>query len=367
MNRYFTIALMTAAALMWNCSGTVDPDDNGKGEVSDPTQPYTLSVDKTAIEADGNDAATFKITDANGLDLTGSQYIKNTSFQIEETGEIFSGMAVSNPNRYTSIDNGTYTVTAMFAGKKCSNTVSVKVQNRSKYEVFRKNAVLYRLTATWCPNCPSMTKGLTGLNEYTKSRSIVMGFHNGDEFSIPYPASGDIAAKLDETFGKHGYPYCIYSLAEGSGDRSNLEIQDHVKKQLIENPAKTGIKASSSLQNNNLTVNASVKASSKGTYDLGVAVIRNNCKPTSASANESIYNNVVVSISENFLYMSKEAFALDADQEKQLTKEIDIQIPDSEKQNYRIVLFTLKEKGGKILIDNGIEISVGGSADYSYN
>ena len=77
MNRKFFILLMTAGLLSVSCSE----------KLTDPTGPYRLSVDKTEIESDGKDAATFVITDANGLVLTDEAYLRNTSFHIEETDE----------------------------------------------------------------------------------------------------------------------------------------------------------------------------------------------------------------------------------------------------------------------------------------
>lgn len=361
--RYAATTLMAAAAIMWGCSGTIDPET---GADETPTEPYTLSVDKTEIEANGSDAATFRITDANGLDLTGSKYIKNTSFHIEGTEEYLSGLTMEAPNRFTYTIDGTYTISAMYNGKKCSNTVNITVKNRSKYEKFHKNVALYRLTGNWCPNCPAMTTGINGLDSYSKNHSVVMEFHNADEFSVQYNATQDLAAALMSKLGNNLYPYCIYALDEGSGATSSAEIKDYIKKQLLNNPAKTGIMAASSYADGKITLNASVMASEEGTYDLGIAILKNNCVPKEAAA-ESVYHNVVVSISGNMMYMSQDAFLLKADAEKKIDRTIDINIAEAEKNDFRIVLFTLREKGSKIVTDNIVEFKLGESIDYILN
>lgn len=368
MEKHILKTLMIAGAFICGCSGNVDPNETEQ-ENAKPVEPYTLSVDKTAIEADGNDAATFKITDANGLDLTGSQYIKNTSFHIEETDEYFSGMVTSKPNVFKSIENGTYTITAMYSGKQCANSVSVKVQNRSKYEVFHKNVAIYRLSATWCGNCPSMGEALANVNNYTKGHSIVLEFHNTDEYSISY-GSSDLADFILKRFGKDddGYPFCLYSLYEGSSSkRTVMDIQDFVKKQLYDNPARTGIKAESAVGEENITVNITVKASEAGKYDLGIALLEDNCIPTSETATEKEYNDVVRTISGNFFTMSTDAFNLVADEEKQIEKTLSSELIISDESNYRIVLFTLREAGDKVIIDNATELSLNDNVEYAYN
>lgn len=353
-----------AVVILASCSGNIDPNDVNSGA---PVAPYTLSVDKTVIESDGSDVAVLTITDANGLVLTGSEYIRQTSFHIEETDEWRSGMGTENPNQFSAIIDGTYTITAMYAGVSCVNQVTVTSQNRKKYELFHKNVAIYRLTGTWCQYCPYMTEALNNVDDYTKDHSIVMEFHNSDEYSVAYNMTIDMAAFLLSRYGTtdDGYPYCIYSISEGSGKRTVNDIQRLVKSRLFEHPACTGIKATSSLEGGKLTVNASVKASAAGKYDLGMAVLKDNCIPTSSSAYEEVYNDVVVSISGNFYAMSTEAFTLEADAERSISKEFESQKLDS--YNCRVVLFTLREADGKVIIDNAVDFTVGESVDYRYN
>ena len=136
-----------------------------------------------------------------------------------------------------------------------------------------------------------------------------MEMHYNDEFAI------DALEKYaGDVYQYQGFPYCRYSLAEGSGDRAVNDIQALVEKQLVEYPAQTAIKASSSISGNTLKVDASVTASSKGTFDLGMAVLKDNCIPASSEAYETVYNDVVLSISGNYYGMSADgSFTLEAD------------------------------------------------------
>ncbi len=355
--RLMPAAFLAMAALA--CSTGDDTDVTGEG----PLAPYTLSADKSEIESDGRDRAVFTITDANGMVLTGKNDIRKTSFHIVETDEWKSGMILDEPNVLTSISDGTYTVEAMYDGVQCENAVEVVSMNRDKYEVFHKNVAIYRFTATWCRYCPDMTDALSQIGNYTKDHSVVMEFHVNDEFSIP--ALSDYLDRIS------GVPYCIYSLDYSAAGASSVkEIRSYVKQQLVEYPAMTGIKASSSVSGNKMTVEATVKASKAGQFDLGMAIIKDRCVPASMDAYESVYNDVVFSISGNFNAMSSDGtFSLDAGAEKKIVKEWTSDILTSEDlKDCSVVLFTLTSYNRKVVIDNVIELKVGESVpDYRYN
>ena len=359
MNRIIQIFCILSLLCLCSCHGFQDPEDMTK---------FYLSVDKSVIESDGKDVATLTITDINGRVLTEGDNLRKTSFYIEELDEWRSGLGTSQaPNLFTSIEDGRYTISAMYDGVWCQNKVTVISENRSGYEVFHKNVLIYKLTGTWCQYCPYMTDALHNVDDYTKDHSIVMAFHNADDFSIQYNAGLDMASMLLRRFGtsNDGYPFAIYSLAEASGKRTVGDIQGFVKNQLTENPAKTGIKAESVAENGKVTVKASVKASEKGTYDLGIAILRDNRTASNYLGQQETYNDIVTMVSGNFYAMSSDAFELSPDGEYQVEKVCEH--PDiAPGSGCRVVLFTLTENGGKVIIDNSVDFAVGDSVDYRY-
>ena len=348
------------------CHGFQDPNDL---LALVPQAPYTLSVDKKVIESDGKDVAVLTITDVKGLVLTEGDYLRNTSFYIAEMDEWRSGLGSSEaPNLFTSIADGTYTISAMYEGVYCENTVTVRSENRSGYEVFHKNVLIYKLTGTWCQYCPFMTEALHNVDDYTKDHSIVMAFHNRDDFAIQYNANLDMADMLLSRFGTSddGYPYAVYSLAEGSGKRTVNDIQRLVKNQLTSAPASTGIKAESVVADGKVTVNATVMASTAGTYDLGIAILKDDQTALNYNNQRETYDDVVMMVSGNFYAMSSAAFDLSAGEEITLEKVCehpDI-VPGS---TCRVVLFTLAESGGRTIVDNSVSFKVGEGVDYRYN
>ena len=361
MKKLFTL-LSSAALFMTACTGAHDPEVEDTPAVA----PFTLSVNKTQIESNGKDAAVFTITDANGMVLTDAAHIRNTSFYIVETGEwrtdIGSGDA---PNVFTSITDGTYTVKAMYEGEYCENEVQVTSANRKAYELFHKNVLIYRFTATWCQYCPSMTEALGKINDFSKDHSLVMEFHGNDQYT--FDGIRDYAAGIYSTVG---YPYCDYSLVTGSGKRTMNDLHNNIKSVLVDYPAQTGIKAETKVENGNLVVNATVAASVAGEYDLAMAVLMDDCVPSAPADGSPVYeeeyDNVIRAITGNYGAMSSDRFSLAAGEDKTIVKEV----PDFglNQEKSKVILFTLmKTSEGKTIVDNAVSVPVGQSVDYRYN
>ena len=168
---------MLAVPVLFGCGeGPADP-------VGDPKEEgYYIYVDKEVIEADGKDVATFTVKDQDDNIISteanmGKVWYENvaTGVRLDRYSTGFSAMA-DGESEFAGIVSGTRTV----------NTVKIKTQNRKKYEVFHKNVTVFKLTATWCPNCPSMTTVLEGLDEETAGHTIILACHNTDRFSVPF-------------------------------------------------------------------------------------------------------------------------------------------------------------------------------------
>ena len=149
------------------------------------------------------------------------------------------------------------------------------------------------------------------------------------------------------------------------------DIQRTIKSVLVDYPAKTGIKGSASVQDGGIVVDAAVKASAEGEYDLVLAVLKDDCKPSAAADGSAVYedeyDDVIVGITGNFKNMSSDKFTLGKDEEKQVSKKIaGFSVSDPDK--YEVILYTLvKTAEGKTVVDNAVSIPLGESADYCYN
>lgn len=356
-----TILLFIASLFIVACSKPAAEET----DLAHPA-PYTLSVDKTVIESDGHQVATFSITDANGEVLTSNpSLMSKIYFKNENTGKRLA----RRTNTFRSVEDGEYTFSATYSGKACANTVTVKSENRTSYEVFRKNVCLYRLTATWCQNCPTMTDGLNNVNDWTKGRIIEMAIHAAKSTFAIYDGKNYIADYLYPRFGLTGYPSCIYDLEVGSESRSYTEIEDIIFNRLADAPATCGIKASNTYSPGQISLTASVKTSTGGKYDLGYAIVQNGCDG-GADAYEEVYDNVVVAISGNYEFLSDSAVDLAKDEERQIVNHQgqSYTLPDSGNlSDYSVVFFALKKVGDDVNIDNVVKMPLNSSVDYVYN
>jgi hypothetical protein len=342
------------------------------GDESVGVAPFTLSVDKSEIESDGKQEAVFKITDANGAVLTeNSELMSKIYFKNEDTGRRLA----RRTKVFRSVEDGEYTFSATFSGEPCQNTVTVKSVNRSSYEVFKKNVCVYRFTATWCQNCPSMTKGLEKVSDWTKGRLVEMGLHGAGSTYQLSDGTRYVADHLIAQFKAGGFPSCVYDLDLMAETRVYTEIEDIVFDRIAENPATCGIKATSTFSNNTLTLQASVKTSTGGKYDLGYALLVDNCPGGSNAvvngqpAYEEKYNNTVLALSGNYENLSSAAQELAKDQEKQIVDYTQtVTLPEYAKlSDCTLVVFALKQNGNDIDIDNAVRFPLGGSVDYILN
>ena len=132
---------ISAMVLAASCSGTVDPENQDPGIVPDEfTEPFTLSADKTTVEANGKDVVTFSLKDAYDREMLDD---KNTLQGINITSD--EGVRVARMEKTVSfIANGTYNFTAKYKGKTSENTVKVVAENRASYEKYHKNVAIYK-------------------------------------------------------------------------------------------------------------------------------------------------------------------------------------------------------------------------------
>ena len=152
-----------------------------------------------------------------------------------------------------------------------------------------------------------------------------------------------------------------------SDDRAYDKIESIIFNRIANSPATCGIQASSSFADGKLSFQAKIKSSTGGRYDVGFAVLRNNCIPTQ-TAYENKYNNVVVALSGNYEKMSVSAFDLNKDGESAVrSNEIAFSVPDASLEDFSVVVFALRQDGNDVNIDNIVRFPVGESVEYVYN
>ena len=357
---------LSAMVLAASCSGTVDPENQDNGVIPDEfTEPFTLSVDKTTVEASGKDLVTFSLKDAYGREMLDD---KNTLQGINITSE--EGVRVTRMEKTVGfIANGTYHFTAKYKGKVSANTVEVVAHNRAAYEKYHKNVAIYKATATWCGPCAVMTKALNGMNEDTQAHSIELCWHGQDELSVqPGGWEYDYGSFILSYFGGGGFPTVVLDLKTMMVENTSSALEREIWDLRSNYPATCGVKLSTEYDQSAKVINATAELTSStgGRYDMGMALLLNNQTVAGGTNEGGKYSHIVVASTGNFfMYSSQSLTEVAKDGKMTFTQ----QIPAG---NYKlddltVVAFALVPDGDEARIDNIVEVKAGESIDYVLN
>ena len=376
MKRFFGYMMAWVAAVAVACSPTPNEGPNNGNEPGGDTPsgvygeaPYTIEVDKNTIEADGVDLATFRVLDAAGNNLCEGEDAKKVYIQNETEGVSLGRKVYS----FNSIINGEFEFTATFKGVPTENSVTVTAQNRVQYEKYKQMVCVYDLTGTWCSACPYMVTTFEKVNKGPWGKQmIVLAVHaagqDTDPFAIPQ-GSSDLGAMMLGQFGGTGYPTVIYDLNYMvEGTHSESDVVEIIRNQIIEYPSTCGVKISkAALSGGKLQISASMTSTKDGEYDLGYALLADGLAYDGGTEEDGIYDDVVVTVSPNFVRMQKDSkFSAKAGVEQ--TKSWTVEgLGNADASKLRVVVFALCEADGRTMVDNANVCAVGSSADYMLN
>ena len=319
-----------------------------------------ISVDKSTIEADGQDFVTFSLT-LDGTELTTNDTtLANVYFKHEKSGVRLDRYATT----FSAVKNGDYSFVATYKGQQSANSVQVKAVDREKYEPYGQKVMVYDLTGAWCANCPTMTAGLANVDQMWKDNMIVLAVHNGDPWAIP-TSDGDLATSMLARFGGAGYPTCVYDLQYQNGNaRTPNEIGKILESHIAAYPATCGVKIESTkLEGTTLTIEAAMTSVTGGEYELGYAVLLDNQYYSGGTATDGTYSDIVIEKSENFLAMTTGKINTVANVERTKTFTI-TDFKQTDTKNIRVVVFALTKINGKVMVDNANVCKLGQGADY---
>lgn len=363
--KFYRFLIAALATVAFVACGPDTNDDDDDTPVPEGTT-FTIEVDKTTIEADGVDAATFIVRDAQGNDVLLDEATLGKTYFVNAENE---KRLPRSSKSFSSIKNGTYTFYATVRGKKTENTVTITVQNRQNYEKYRHQVCVFQFTGTWCPNCPRMTEGLSKLKAGDYGDNvIVLASHLNDEYSIKSEGK-DVATEICNKFGITGIPYCVYDLAFSNGQSSESMLNSLIEQQLMVAPAKCGVKIGKTSMDasGNVSIEASVTATKAGDYDVAFVVLADNM-PGSSKSVEPVYHHVVTAVSPNYAKMSDNTKVhLEAGQEYTTTFTTKIDKPFGDinvvANDCRVVVYV--HDGQQI--DNANVCAMGSSVDYILN
>ena len=348
------------------------PENPTPDPTPDPnTGGYTLSVDKTTIEANGVDMATFILKDENGKNLVDdANELSYIYFKNVETNENLPRRSRS----FSMPQNGVYTFKATYMGKESQNTVTITVQNRQKYERYFQQVALIKCTGTWCGPCAVMANYLENVSKPWSDHMTIVAAHASGSSYDPFASySNELGQTLLNMYGGSGYPFLIYdaiTTQEGSsGGSSNIEAK--IRDFLTNYPATCGVAIrSTELQGTTLKIRAAMTSSTGGEYDMGYILLVDNQPYSGGTIESGVYNDIVIGHSSNLVAMNNQTkFTATADQE--VEKEWTIEnFPASvfAAEDVRILVYALSKTANREnIIDNLTHCPLGGSVDYLLN
>lgn len=350
-NLFTYIVSLILLALVPACSGTESGEEVPAGEL-------VLQASKDVIEADGKDEVEFAVY-ANGVDVTANAYVMDvlTGLDLEKNSK---GRFV-----YTAIANGEFEFQADYNGK--SVTTKVTAQNRKNYEEFYRRVAVFKVTGTWCSNCPSMTTALANVEKKMPDRMVKMAFHYSSSLGTDPYAIDATSSFFSAPYNVLGAPTSIYNLNVVEADRS--KISSIINQELRDNPATCGIKVKAYTSGNDIMVDASLKSSTGGKYDL-VYVVLEDGLTGGGSYYEEVYDYTAVAVSGNFIRHGNTAKEEVAKGEEVQFGTFTISNADKlpEGSKTRVAVYALVVKDGKYIVDNIVSCDVDGEeVDYKYN
>ena len=217
-------------------------------------------------------------------------------------------------------------------------------------DFFRRSLVL-DFTGTWCVNCPKMEAAIFETMEARPGRVVPVSVHcmMVDPMYVK-PLSDDLVAR----FGVKAYPSAIVDMdPESLVSQSSPELlQSHIDRLLEVRGAAAGIRIESSLEGENYTVKATMKAVRDGDYALVVLVLEDGIVAAqTGGTTDHVHNNIL-----------RSWFESDALTGLKEGDTADFECQGTASGNVRFAVLVLR--GG--LVDNVATCAAGATAEYEY-
>ena len=342
----------------------VDPPAPGTG--------LTLTLSKSVIQANGEDAADF-IVKYDGLPVT-----EGVTIYDEKDN------AIANNKTFTTTETGEY---KFWAAYKTSHTKTVTVKaigvpvpvlpaDPTPEKVsFSKKVFLTKFTGTGCVYCPRMTILLrkTLEDQATADKVLIAEAHT---FNRSDP--GYYSPTLAQAFGVSSYPTMVVSFDKSFGydvlpEQFRGLINDEYAK-----PADAGITAKSELLTNaegqkQIALHVAVKAATAGDFRVGAWLLEDGVKAPQKGTDGlegdfDTHNNVVRVADSRHGTVSYSGIKL-GQLEKAETAEHVFVMDLKDKwvlDNCHIVIFVTKEYERTLSVTNAVACPIEGTLPYNY-
>lgn len=264
--------LFTACESEGNGGGSDEPTDSTGTE----TVKLILSVDKSAINLDNKEVATFTVS-YDGEDVTSDAEIINITD---------GGFDVLTSPVFTTLRPGEHTFYATWGNYSSEDVVVEALTDSDFTDTYYRRNLFVKFTATWCTYCPAMTTCLEQVQGMYPDRVVEMAMHGSDELSTDY------TDEYASAYGVAGYPTGMIDLnsSYSTTSRSASQFTSWAKESLEINPTVAGIQMNVEAEGlSKLMVSSEITVSEAGNYKVIVAVLQSGFTYAQTGTNDANY------------------------------------------------------------------------------
>ena len=256
------------------------------GQKDDPAPELRLLADLTAVNVTAGESVMFTVL-SGAEDVTAFATIRNLTTGTELESNVFA------PS-----EAGEWTFVAAIDGQESEPvTITAIVIADEGKDYFRRSLVL-DFTGTWCVNCPKMEAAIEEVMEARPGRLVPVSVHcmMVDPLYVK-PLSDNLVAQ----FGVTAYPSAVVDMdPESLISQSSPELlQSQIDRLLEARGPAAGVRVETTLEGENYTLKAEMKAVRDGDYTLAVLVLEDGVVAAqTGGTTDYVHNNILRSWTE---------------------------------------------------------------------
>ena len=372
-------AALAFGAVMSSC-------DDG-GETPTP-EPLVLTVDKESIFADGEDVATFTVTQG-GVNVTKAALICGTGL---------NGSCLAS-NIFTTATPGDYEFYAYFAreadkaNKLESNKVTITVSGDPKIfnpqKELHRNVGFFVITSSGCGPCGQQKELLYHpLEARYEDNFVTINLYSFNINGSSIVATNDTSRYEQELVAKNligtptgqgvslSYPTPLIELSDAwkrndpfNGAQQWNQVVDNASnlvEDFLETPAKAGIQVDSAIDNDSIDFTVNVGVKEEGVYSIAAFVMEDHVSCVQAGINGGAYDHLnVYRAAATQSIFGDEIGTIEAGQVETLEYSVPLQSKWNT-ANLSLTIYVLYADGSNKVITNIVKAPANGFTNFKY-
>lgn len=259
---------MCVAVLMLPIFACGDSESNGV-----KPDPETLKLVPSETRVHTGNEITFKVFSGD-TDVTAQSRIRNV-----KTNEYLEGAFVPD-------NAGNYRFVAELDDRVSGKVTVGVISSFTPEGKFYQQVLVQKFTGTWCGYCPMMTAALEKLDREIPARMTIMAVHVNDSFSI---SDGE---KLANAYNISSIPKAVFDYRFIT-TYGSAELTEALNTEISEYPSVCGVALESTVEDNQIYVDAKIRFAEAGQYRVCCAVIEDGLRYSGGTSSDGYYQHVL--------------------------------------------------------------------------